>query len=73
MAERVINGAGTPELECIIECLNSPQIIRDGISGIKIRYWNEKQEEWQKIKVPKSNEGYGRIREIVKRRNIQAE
>lgn len=73
MAERVINGAGVPERECMIECLNSPQIIRDGMSGMKLRYWNEKQEKWQKIKVPRSNEGYEKIRDIVKRRNARFE
>lgn len=71
MAERVINGTGVPERECVIECLNSPRIVRGGINGMQIRYWDEKTEKWRGIRVPKSNEGYEIIRGLVKQRNYQ--
>lgn len=71
MAEGVINGERKPEKECRIECLNSPQIIREGVFGMKIRYWDEKVEQWAKMKIQKSNEGYEKIRSIIKQRNHQ--
>lgn len=69
MAESVINDGADPEREWIITRLNSPGIIRKGIFSSKIKYWDEKQESWAKKKVPKANEGYGRICDMINAAN----
>lgn len=68
MVERVINGDGEPEHECIILKMNSPYIKRKGIFGMRVRFWREQEEKWDTKTVTKANEGYEVIRRILERR-----
>lgn len=65
MAERVVNDGAEPDREWLITRLNSPGIVRAGMFGSKIRYWDEREETWTGKKIPKSNEGYERICDIM--------
>lgn len=65
MAERVVNDGAEPDREWIITRLNSPGIVRAGMFGSKIRYWDEREETWTGKRISKSNEGYERICDIM--------
>lgn len=68
MIERVINGVGRPENECIIIKMNSPYIKRKGIFGIRICYWKEEEETWDTKTLTQANEGYEVISHIIEGR-----
>lgn len=68
MVERVINGKGEPEHECIVIKMNSPRIKRKGIFGIRIRYWKEEDEIWDMKSLTRANEGYEIICNIIEQR-----
>lgn len=69
MAESVINDGAEPEREWIITRLNSPEIIRKGIFGGKIKYWDERKEAWTRRRISKANEGYERICDMINARS----
>lgn len=68
MLERVINEEGEAEQQCQIVRLNSPRILRTGLSAASIRYWDEEKEKWEKVRIKKVNEGYEAVCELVKNR-----
>lgn len=70
MVERVINGEGKPEAECVITRLNSPTIKRKGLSGIYIKYLDEGKGRWVSQKLLKSNEGYQEICELIQQKTL---
>lgn len=68
MLERVINEEGEAKQDCEIVRLNSPRILRTGLSAVSIRYWDEETEKWEKVRIKKVNEGYEPVCELVKNR-----
>lgn len=68
MVEKVINENASFPLRGQVIRLNSPSFIRRGISGARIRYWNETAERWETVKLLSSNDGYDLICQTIQKK-----
>lgn len=70
LLEDVVNGEKGVGLEddCVITKLNSPQMKGIGITGRKIKYWDEEENCWCVKKLRRTNRGYKEIGEMIKRK-----
>lgn len=68
MVEQAINEGASLPLRGRLIRLNFPRISRRGISGVKVRYWDEVAERWKKVVLLRSNEGYDKICQVIQKK-----